>query len=64
MLLKNYRKGYYFEKTSENCVIALQKYWMTVNGNYFITINLAKPGKANNVAARMLEKEILKIKLK
>jgi hypothetical protein len=58
------QKGYYFEKKSENCVVTLERYWTTVNADHSFLIYLARPVKGDETVARMIEKEIVKIKLK
>jgi hypothetical protein len=58
------QKGYYFEKRSENCVVTLERYWTTINGNHSFSIYLARPVKGGETVARRIEKEIVKIKLK
>jgi hypothetical protein len=58
------RKGYYFQKSNEGCAVTIERYWMTINGDYFFTIALVKPVKGEDAVFRSVEKEIVKIKLK
>lgn len=58
------QKGYYFERRSENCVVTLEQYWVTISGNHAFGIYLVRPGKSDDEIARKVVDEITKIKLK
>ncbi len=58
------QKGFYFERRSENCVVTLEKYWVTINGNHAFSLYLAKPVKGDDTVFKRVEKEIVKVKLK
>jgi hypothetical protein len=58
------QKGYYFERRSENCLVTLEQYWVTINGNHAYGIYLVRPGKSDGEVARQVVDEISKIKLK
>jgi hypothetical protein len=58
------RKGYYFQISNEGCVVAIERYWMTINDGYFFTICLNKPVKGDDAVYGRIEKEIVRVKLK
>ncbi len=59
------RKGYYFQKSNEKgCIVALERYWMTMNGDYFFAFCLNKQAKGDDAVFRRVENEIVKVKLK
>jgi hypothetical protein len=58
------RKGFYFQKSNEGCVVVIERYWMAMNGDYFFAFCLTRPVKGDDAVFRRIEKEIVKIKLK